>query len=45
MAHANNASKWRVFTTLARKMHMPKPLVNFPRDMDTFVAILHVRRE
>ena len=44
-AHANNISKWREPTTLARRMHVCKSLVSYPWDMDTFIAILCARRE
>ena len=44
-ARANCISKWLVPATLARKMHVFKPLVNIPSDTDPFVAIMHTHRD
>ena len=38
-------SNWGKPTTLARRMHLLKSLVNYPCDMDPFVAILRAHRE
>ena len=41
----NSIDKWGEAKTLARGIHMPKPLVYYPWDMDALVAILRARRE
>ena len=43
-AHANNLNGEKP-TTLARRMHVHKSPVNYPADMDAFVAILREHRE